>query len=110
MRDRGQLYTKDLLNSHIIQGHALEIGPGPGIHGGEVRQRTDALLLRRPGRMKKLGLAPLPAVQHAIPEVAMPVAAVTPGFFQAGPYIYMAGGWDDATAPGSNLAASFHNR
>src|SRR5262249_50331652 len=36
----------------------------------------------------------------------MPTAAMTPGFVQAGPNLYVVGGNDDATAPGSNLVAS----
>jgi len=36
---------------------------------------------------------------------AMPVATSTPGFVQAGPYLYVVGGWGEA-APGSNVDAT----
>jgi len=36
---------------------------------------------------------------------AMPVATSTPGFVQAGPYLYVVGGWGEA-APGSNVGAT----
>jgi len=46
MRDKGWLETKLILNTGIMQGLALEVGPGPGYLGLEWLQHTDGTNLR----------------------------------------------------------------
>src|SRR4030042_243151 len=40
LRDRGWLETRDIINSGIVHGLALEIGPGPGYLGLEWLKHT----------------------------------------------------------------------
>jgi len=40
MRDKGWLETKGILNAGIVQGLALEVGPGPGYLGLEWLKNT----------------------------------------------------------------------
>lgn len=44
-RDRGQLYTDDIIKSGINRGTILEIGPGPGYLGLEWLKKTDGTRL-----------------------------------------------------------------
>lgn len=44
-RDRGWMETKDILKSGITDGHALEVGPGPGYLGLEWLKATEGTRL-----------------------------------------------------------------
>ena len=46
MRDKGWLGTKEILNAGIVQGLALEIGPGPGYLGLEWLKTTQETSLK----------------------------------------------------------------
>jgi ubiquinone/menaquinone biosynthesis C-methylase UbiE len=46
MRDKGWLETKEILNAGIVQGLALEVGPGPGYLGLEWLKNTQEASLK----------------------------------------------------------------
>jgi ubiquinone/menaquinone biosynthesis C-methylase UbiE len=46
MRDRGWMETKEIINSGICSGEALEIGPGPGYLGLEWLKQTNGTHLK----------------------------------------------------------------
>ena len=46
MRDKGWLETKEILNAGIVQGLALEVGPGPGYLGLEWLKNTQKTSLK----------------------------------------------------------------
>ena len=46
LRDRGWIETKEILKHGITQGHALEVGPGPGYLGLEWLKKTRGTTLR----------------------------------------------------------------
>lgn len=46
MRDKGWLETKEILNAGIVQGLALEVGPGPGYLGLEWLKNTQETSLK----------------------------------------------------------------
>ena len=46
MRDKGWLETKEILNAGIVQGLALEVGPGPGYLGLEWVKNTQETSLK----------------------------------------------------------------
>ena len=45
-RDKNQIETKDIINSGITRGAALEIGPGPGYLGLEWLKHTRGTTLK----------------------------------------------------------------
>ena len=45
-RDKGWIETKDIINTGISRGVALEIGPGPGYLGLEWLKHTQGTILR----------------------------------------------------------------